>query len=341
MKRRNVLAGGAAALTGAALGGVTAGAAEASPGTSAMNPTDDPLNPPGIRVAGIRMVPVVGGKYKVWTKRIGHGPVKVLLLHGGSGFDSSYLEVMESFLPQAGIEMYYYDQLGCGNSDKPDDKSLWTVERYTNEVEEVRKGLGLDNVVVFGHSWGGMLALEYALKYQKHLSGLVVSNMSASMQSFVKYAAAARAKILSPEELEYVQKVEAAQDFTDERYQHLINDVLYTQIICRTSPWPEPLTRTFNTINVTIYNQIFGENEFVNTGNAKNWDVWDRLHEIRVPTLSVGARFDEMDPADMRRIAALVQNGESVTCNRGSHLAMYDEQEFYFKHLIRFLRARA
>src|SRR5579871_4996755 len=113
----------------------------------------DALNPDGIRVAGIRMIPVVAGKYKVWTKRIGSGPVKVLLLHGGPGFSHDYLEALGSFLPQAGIEMYYYDQLGSGNSDIPDDATLWTLPRFTEEVEEVRRGLGLDRFVLYGHSW--------------------------------------------------------------------------------------------------------------------------------------------------------------------------------------------
>src|SRR6202041_1367111 len=118
----------------------------------------DGLNPPGIRTAGIKMLPVVGGKYKVWTKKVGSGPIKVLLLHGGPGFPHDYLEAMESFLPQAGIEMYYYDQLGVGNSDIPDDPALWTLPRYLSEVEEVRRGLGLDHFVLYGHSWGGILA---------------------------------------------------------------------------------------------------------------------------------------------------------------------------------------
>ena len=134
----------------------------------------DDLNPTGIRTAGIRMVPVVNAKYKVWTKKLGSGPIKVLLLHGGPGFSHEYLEAMESFLPQAGIEMYYYDQLGCNNSDQPDDSALWTLPRYVEEVEEVRRGLGLERFVVYGHSWGGILAIDYALKYQSHLRGLAV-----------------------------------------------------------------------------------------------------------------------------------------------------------------------
>ena len=152
-------------LTAAATSAVAGAGAATAASEPAYTPFDetvttrlaDGLNPPGVRTAGVRMVPVMGGKYKVWTKRVGHGPVKVLLLHGGPGFSHDYLEAMESFLPQAGIEFIYYDQLGSGNSDKPDDTSLWTLPRFVEEVEAVRQGLGLDRFVLYGHSWGGKI----------------------------------------------------------------------------------------------------------------------------------------------------------------------------------------
>lgn len=152
------------------------------PTTIVMDGTQaNPLNP-ACRTAGIRMIPVVNGKYKVWTKRIGGGGTKVLLLHGGPGFNHEYFECFEDFLPPAGFEMYYYDQLGCCNSDLADgsshDMSLWTLPRYLEEVEEVRQGLGLEDFVIVGHSWGGILAIEYALKHQNdgHLRAIVVSS---------------------------------------------------------------------------------------------------------------------------------------------------------------------
>src|SRR5580692_6297611 len=197
--RRSFLKCSAALAAAASMPSVIPSAsAESGP---AENASADALNPSGIRVAGIRMVPVVHGKYKVWTKRMGSGPVKVLLLHGGPGFPHDYLEAMESFLPQAGIEMYYYDQLGVGNSDVPDDPALWTLPRYLSEVEEVRRGLGLDHFVLYGHSWGGILAMEYALNYQQHLRGLVISNMTAGTQSYLKRTAVLKTQLLTPEAL--------------------------------------------------------------------------------------------------------------------------------------------
>src|SRR5205814_2618326 len=128
-----------------------------------------------VKTGGIQMIQV-DGKYNVWTKKVGHGKTKMLLLHGGPGCTHEYFECFEDFLPQAGITYYYYDQLGSAYSDQPEDKSLWTVDRFREEVEQVRKGLGLDDFVLYGHSWGGMLGIEYALKYQKHLKALVISN---------------------------------------------------------------------------------------------------------------------------------------------------------------------
>ena len=299
----------------------------------------DALNPAGIRVAGIRMVPVMGGKYKVWTKRIGSAPVKVLLLHGGPGFPHDYLEAMESFLPQAGIEMYYYDQLGVGNSDVPDDPSLWTLARYLTEVEEVRQGLGLDHFVLYGHSWGGILGIEYALNYQQHLRGLVISNMAASVQSYLKRTDALKEQLLSPATLQHFNALEAAKEYENPDYMRIVNEQLYTKMICRTNPWPEPVSRAFRLGNEKIYNQMQGKSEFEVTGNLKDWDRWDRLHEIKVKTLTMGATWDEMDPADMRKMASLMPNATCAICPNGSHLDMWDDQAVYYEHLIGFLKS--
>jgi len=151
--------------------GLLAGAA-ASARPRALGVVPDPVPSSGAakpyKSAGIRLIEV-DGKYKVWTKKVGSGRIKVLTLHGGPDCTHEYLECFEDFLPQQGVEFYYYDQLGSAYSDQPDDPKLWTVERFREEVEQVRKGLGLEEFYLFGHSWGGMLGIEYALKYQKHL----------------------------------------------------------------------------------------------------------------------------------------------------------------------------
>jgi proline iminopeptidase len=299
----------------------------------------DGLNPPGIRTAGIRLVPVAAGRFKVWTKQLGSGPLKVLLLHGGPGFSHEYLEAFEAFLPQAGIEMYYYDQLGCNNSDQPDDPSLWTLERYTEEVEEVRRGLGLEQFVLLGHSWGGLLAIEYALKYQQHLQGIVISNMTAGIHSYLKRTAALKVQLLSPELRARLDALEAKQEYDSPEYQKIMLQDLYPKMLCRIQPWPEPLNRTLRHANDKIYNQMQGKSEFVVTGNLKHWERWDRLHEIKVRTLTIGSEHDEMDPQDMRKMADLLPNGRNAYCPNGSHMCMWDDQQVYFDQLLKFLSA--
>jgi proline iminopeptidase len=284
------------------------------------------------------MLPVEKGKYKVWTKRVGEGPLKVLLLHGGPGFSHEYLEAMESFLPQAGIEMYYYDQLGCNNSDQPDDLSLWTLERYTHEVEAVRSGLKIDNFVLYGHSWGGILALEYALKYPQHLRGVVISNMSAGMKSYLARTAWWKQQ-LTPKLQSSLQALEAKQDYDSPEYQRIMMEELYPQMICRTQPWPEPVSRAFRHMNEKIYVQMQGKSEFLVTGNLKDWERWDRLHEIKTKALTIGSRYDEMDPKDMQKMAGLMPNGSYAYCPNGSHLCMWDDQAVYFKNLLQFLKS--
>jgi proline iminopeptidase len=142
---------------------------------------------------GVQMIPIQTpkGTFNVWTKRVGNNPkTKVLLLHGGPGATHEYFECFDSFFPQEGFEYYYYDQLGSAYSDNPNDSSLWTIPQFVEEVETVRKALKMDasNFILLGHSWGGILATEYALKYQQNLKGLVISNMVPSVPEYNKYA---------------------------------------------------------------------------------------------------------------------------------------------------------
>ncbi len=338
MDRRSLIVGSAAAVVTGTAGMPARASQDSAPPADIVTGRPDGLNPPGIRVAGIRMLPVMGGKYKVWTKKFGSGPVKVLLLHGGPGFSHEYLEALESFLPRAGIEMYYYDQLGCNNSDQPDDPALWTLARYTAEVEEVRSALGLEQFVLYGHSWGGLLAIEYALHHQQHLRGLVISNMTAGVQSYLKRTAFIKNQ-LPPNKLARLAAIEAKQDYDSPEYQKIMTEDLYPKLICRVQPWPEPIVRSFRHANTKIYNEMQGKSEFLVTGNLKDWERWNRLHEIKVRTLTIGAQYDEMDPEDMKKMASLMANATYGFCPNGSHMCMWDDQQIYFKHLLGFLRA--
>jgi proline iminopeptidase len=278
----------------------------------------------------------VDGKYQVWTKQVGNGKIKVLTLHGGPGLTHEYLECFEDFLPQAGIEFYYYEQLGSHYSDQPTNTSLWTIDRFSDEVEQVRKGLGLDHFYLYGHSWGGMLAMEYAFKYQEHLKGLILSDMTAGIRAYEKHAVVLRSK-LPPDVLQVLEKYEGLKQFDAPEYQDVLMNKVYPQFFCRLKPWPEPILRTFKHINQDIYNYMQGPNEFFITGTFRDWDVWDKLPTIKVPTLCIGGTYDTMNPDDIRREGRLIPRSRVLITN-GSHMCMYDDQQTYFKGLIKFLK---
>lgn len=289
-----------------------------------------------VKTGGVQMVPV-DGKYQVWTKRVGSGPIKVLTLHGGPGCTHEYLECFEDFLPPHGMQVIYYDQLGSAYSDQPHDSSLWTVERFRGEVEQVRAALGLENFYLFGQSWGGMLGIEYALAYQRHLKGLIISNMTASIPSYVASITALRQQ-LPPAMIRTLERYEATGEYTAPEYEALMFKQIYTKYICRLDPWPEPLVRMFRHLNTHVYNTMQGPNEFVVTGTFKDWDRWNDLPRITVPTLLSVGRFDTMSVADIEKMGALIPRARVAICEQGSHCSMYDDQETYFRDLIAFIK---
>jgi proline iminopeptidase len=293
------------------------------------------------QAGGVKMITLKEG-YKVWTKRIGNNPkIKVLLLHGGPALTHEYMECFESFFPKEGIEFYHYDQLGSYRSDQPKNDSLWTLERFVEEVEQVRVALGLnkDNFFILGNSWGGILAMEYALKYQQNLKGLIISNMTADFDKYEAYNAKLRQSMRKSliDSLEYFEK---KNDYHNKKYQDLVFEEYYTQHILRlpSAEWPEPVLRSFKHVNAYVYEYMQGPSEFVPGGILKHWSVWNRLKEIIVPTLMIGAKYDTMNPKEMEEMSKLVKNGSYLYCAHGSHLSMWDEQEFYMAGVIDFLK---
>jgi proline iminopeptidase len=284
----------------------------------------------------VRWVTLPGG-HKVWTKRVGRGETKVLLLHGGPGFSHDYMVCFADFLPGAGYEMYFYDQLGCGLSDRPNDASLWTLQRYLEEVEQVRSALDLERVVIVGHSWGGILGIEYALRHPDRLAGFVLSNMTASFSDFAAYTGELKRSLPSAVQAKLAE-LEANGQQGGEEYAKILQDELYTRYICRLKPWPAGLTHSFEVANGAIYNTMQGPNEFVVTGNLSDWDRWADLTRIATPTLVMGARYDEMNPRSIEREASLIPGAELFMSDTGSHLAMWDDQRAYFAALLDFLR---
>lgn len=298
----------------------------------------------GVQNGGVKVIPIQTpkGTFNVWTKRFGNNPkIKLLLLQGGPGCTHEYWECMESFLPAEGIEFIYYDQLGTGFSDNPNDTAMWDLPRYVEEVEQVRKALDLtkDNFFLLGHSWGGILAMEYALKYQDNLKGLIISNMMASCPEYGKYADEVLSKQLDPKVLDTIRMIEAKGDFDNPKYMELLMPHFYNQHICRLpmAEWPDPMQRSLDKINQSLYVTMQGPSEFGIAGKLEFWDVKSRLPTIGVPTLSIGATHDTMDPEHMKWISTAVKKGRFLLCPDGSHMCMWDDQQTYMKGLISFL----
>ncbi|MGI9005478.1 MAG: proline iminopeptidase-family hydrolase [Streptosporangiaceae bacterium] len=265
----------------------------------------------------------------------------MLLLHGGPGSTDEAYECFDTWFPRAGIEYYYYDQLGSFRSDQPDDPSLWTLDRFVDEVEQVRQALGLDrsNFVLLGQSWGGLLAMEYAVRHQQHLKGLVISNMMSSARQYNEYAGDVLMPAMDQAVLAEIKRFEAQGQTSDPRYEQLLLEHHYVLHVCRLplADWPDPVQRAIAHINPAIYVPMQGPSELGLSGSLEDWDRSADLAGIDVPALVIGATHDTMDPGHMRWMAGQLPQGRYLHCPDGSHLAQFDDPRHYFPGLVEFL----
>lgn len=292
-----------------------------------------------------RLIPITtpSGTFNVWTKRVGENPTaKVLLLHGGPGATHEYFENFADHLPDAGIEFIYYDQLGSRASDQPTDSSLWELPRFVDEVEQVRQQLGLDssNFYLLGHSWGGLLGIEYALAHGEHLKGLIVSNMMSSIPAYNEYASSVLMPEVDQVALARIKELEANEDYDNPEYEALLMEHFYVFHVLRApaEEWPECVARSFGNLNKDIYVRMQGPSELGASGSLVEWDRFADLSSITVPTLTIGARYDTMDPDHMRAMAEAMPRGRHLHLPEGSHMAMFDDEQRYFAGLLDFIR---
>ena len=289
------------------------------------------------------MIPVdtPKGRFRVWTKRIGNNPrIKLLLLHGGPGITHEYLEPCDSWLPAAGIEYYYYDQLGSHYSDQPDDPDLWEIDRFVDEVEQVRAALGLDrsNFFLYGQSWGGLLALEYALAHQDKLKGLIISNMMASVPAYNDYATRVLMPQMDQDALAEIKRLEATGQTENPRYEELLMEHYYLHHLLRMPPdeWPEPVTAACRISTDRSTCRCKGP---ASSAQRQTGGLGPQRRPVTGsrPTLVMGAEHDTMDPVYLEAMAHQLPDGRYHHCPNGSHLAHIDDQQTYFEGLLRFL----
>jgi len=272
--------------------------------------------------------------YQIWYRRVGHGGIPLLTLHGGPGAGHDYLEPLERLATDRSV--IFYDQLGCGKSGQPDDRSLWRIERFVAEVDTVRRALGLEQIHLLGHSWGGWLAIEYMLSRPQGVVSLILASTSASLPQFV--AETTRLKTELPLEIyQTLQRYETAGDYHHPDYEAAVLE-FYKRHVCRLDPWPEPLLRTVANLNGNaVYETMNGPNEFIVIGNLKNWDRTDRLGEITVPTLITVGRYDELTPACAETLHRGIPNSRMVIFEESAHLAHLEEADTYLQVIADFM----
>ena len=279
-------------------------------------------------------IDVPGGQ--VWYKVVGSGEsVPLLTLHGGPGGGHDYLEPLNEIASERPV--VFFDQLGCGKSDTPDDVSLWRIDRFVDEVTAVRDALGLDRIHLLGHSWGGWLAIEYMLGAPSGVVSLTLASTSASIPQFV-YEAGTLISELPREMAETMRRLEAKGDFENPEFEAGMME-FYKRHLCRLDPWPDPLMRCLENLDGNIvYETMNGPTEFTVIGNMKDWNRIEKLSEIVAPTLITCGRYDELTPACSRTLRQGIMNSRMHVFERSAHMAHLEETESYLQILSEFLR---
>jgi len=278
--------------------------------------------------------------YNIWYRIVGEGEepgkLPLLCLHGGPGTPHDYLEPLEA-MAKTGRRVIFYDQLGCGNSDQPRDISLWTVSLFLEELAVVREALGLDSLHILGQSWGGMLAMEYALTKPSGIASLILANSPASMVQWVSEANRLRGEL--PDDIQKTLLFHEEAGTTDDpAYQEAMME-FYRRHLCRLEMWPDCINRTFAKMaeNSEVYMTMVGPSEFFVTGTLKEWDITDRLGEIEFPTLVLSGRYDEATPLIAETVHNGIKGSEWVLFENSAHMTHIEENQKYLEVLTDFL----
>ena len=273
----------------------------------------------------------------VWFKRVGGGTGRPLLaVHGGPGLPHNYISSLERLADER--EVIFWDQLGCGNSERPSNPALWTMERSVAEMDAVVKELGLNGFHIFGNSWGGMLAQQYALDVGPRAASLTISNSIASIPQFSEMVTRLKAD-LDPATQSAIDRHEAAGTTHSPQYQAAIRTWNETYL-CRVRPWPAELEDAFRRMGTEIFETMFGASDFNIVGTIRNWDVFDRLTEIALPTLVLAGRFDECVPEHMWDMHQRIAGSQFELFESSAHMPFIEEPDRFDQVMREFLRSR-
>jgi proline-specific peptidase len=278
-------------------------------------------------------IAVPGGH--VWFKRVGAGPgLPLLAVHGGPGLPHNYISSLARLANER--EVIFWDQLGCGNSQRPSNTSLWTMERSVAEMDAVVHGLDLDRFHIFGNSWGGMLAQQYVLDVPSGAVSFTISNSSPSIPRFAANVVRLKADLDAATQAA-VDRHEAAGTTNSAEYQAAIRTWNETYL-CRIRPWPSELEDAFRNMGTEIFETMFGPSDFHIVGTIRDWDVFERLGEISVPTLLLAGRFDECSPEDMQEMHRRILGSRFELFESTAHLPFIEEPQRFDQVMGDFLR---
>ena len=275
---------------------------------------------------------------RVWWRREGAGDaLPILLLHGGPGAASYYLE---PFAERLALHrpVIIFDQLGCGRSDQPDDPSLWTLDRACQELDDVRAALGLEHCHLLGQSWGGWLAIEYLCRGTTGIEQVVLASTSASMRQFGEESLRL-IHALPPAICDTILKLSEARQYDDPAFVAASME-FYNRHVCRLDPWPEAMVLTADELDGNqVYLTMNGPNEFTLVGTLRDWDRSADLSRITQSTLITCGRYDEITPACSETILHGIPNGRMVVFEESAHCAHLEELELYTTTVEDFLAA--
>lgn len=258
----------------------------------------------------------------------------LVCLHGGPGATHDYILPLAD-LANFGHRVVFYDQLGCGRSELPRNRALFTVERAVEELEAFRRALHLGRLHLMGSSYGGMLALAYALRYQRNLKSIITTGGLASVPLTATEMKRLKSE-LPPKIKRTMEKYEERGEYENPTYEKAVM-FFYRKHLLRVRKWPPEQNYTLAHISKPVYFTMNGPNEFTIIGNTRYWDVTDQLHKIHVPTLVTGGKYDEVTPRVARSIHREIKGSRLVTFRKSSHLPMWEEREKYIQTLRRFL----
>lgn len=260
---------------------------------------------------------------------------EVLCLHGGPGATHDYMLSIAD-LAEHGYRVTFYDQLGCGKSDLPKDKALFVTERYVEEAEGFRRKMRLGRPHLIGSSWGGMLAIAYALKYQKNIRSMVTVGGLHSVPLTLREMERMKHELPASVQAE-LAKYEAKGEYENPAYLEAVR-VFYRKHLCRLDPWPKEVTYSLTHISNPVYHTMNGPNEFTIIGNIRYWDVTSQLHTIKVPTMVLTGKYDEVSPRVGREIHRHIAGSKLVIFRNSSHTPFWEERPAFMRTLLHFLQ---